>query len=164
MSEALELIDGFIYHAHIQERFKTAQGQKVRRYVNMVNRVISNYLEQKKTLETRKDYARASTQVRKYVKEFQTQLLGILEKDVRGQFAAEAEWLKGTIPGKIDTVPSKDRVVNDVLFNTFNSVFTLETWVETIAERIFRCWDGQMRVAVISGENTSWIIEQVLGG
>ena len=163
MSEALDLIDEFIYHAHMQERFKTAQANKALRYMRKLNRAIAGYLGRKKTLETKADYRRASAKVRELTKAFEKQLLEIIEKDIRGQFRAEKEWLAGTLP-ETGNAPAENTVVNKVLFNSFNGVDTVEAYIKGLSLRIFRIWDSQMRIAVTTGAGLDRVTEQVLGG
>ena len=162
MSDAVDLVDDFVYHAHIQERFKTAQAKKIKRYMRQLNKLIAEYLRKKRTLETRADYARASRWVKTQTDSFTEQLLKIIEKDLRHQFKAEREWLEKTLPDS-DKTPSEDRVVNTILFGSFNGTDTIKSYVKSLSERIFKVWDGQMRIAVTSRTDMKWVIKQVLG-
>ena len=119
-------------------------------------------LNKKKTLETRKDYARLSAWVREQTKSFKKQLLRIIEKDIRAQFKAENKWVSGTLLDETKT-PNEDRAVNLIFFKSFNDTDTIKTWVKQLSERIFKIWDSQLRIAVISKVDMNWVIEQVLG-
>jgi len=162
MSDAIERLDEYIFHAHMRERFKTAQAQKVKRYIRKLNRHIADYLLQIKRLETRKQFRRVSAWVKTQTEAFETQLVDILEKDFRGQFQAEVEWIKETEP-ETETIPNEDRIVNNIFFNQFNDVYTVESYIKSLANRIHAVWDGQMRIAVTSGIDLTWVIEQVIG-
>jgi len=164
MSRAQDVVDDYIYHAHYLERYKTAQGAKTKRYLRMLNKRIADYLRRKRTLETRQDYRRTSFWIKEQVKDFAEQMLKIVEKDIRAMFDAEWKWVQNAdTANKELKQPSKDRVVNDVLFNAFNDTYTVEGFINTIAERVYKAWDSQMRVAVTTKVGMDWVIEQVLG-
>ena len=104
-----------------------------------------------------------SAWVREQTKSFEKQLLRIIEKDIRAQFKAENKWIGETLPDKTETISNEDKIVNLIFFKSFNDTDTIKTWVKQLSERIYKTWDSQLRIAVISKVNLDWVIEQVLG-
>jgi len=162
MSYAQDIVDEFIYHAHIQERFKTRQSRKMRRYINQLNRHISTYLEIKRTVSTKRDYARLASWIREQTNVFSTQLIRIFKRDIRGQIQAEKEWMQKVLPF-LENMPSDKTVLNKCLFGTFNGVYSVESYIKEIANRILKLWTGQIRIAYTTGADLNWVIQQVLG-
>ena len=113
MSLAQDLVDDFVHHAHLQERYKTAQSGKVIRYIRRLNKTVAEYLLKKRSIETKKDYARVTRWVKDQCSGFSEQLLGIIEKDIRKQCRAENEWLAGTLG--LPKLPDEERVVKDII-------------------------------------------------
>ena len=162
MSQAEDLVDDFVHHAHLQERYKTAQGNKVLRYIRKLNKTIAEYLLKKRAIETKKEYARVSRWIKEQCISFTSQMLGIVEKDVMNHFKAETDWLSGEIDEQ--KIPNENTVVKEVMFAAFNDVDTIETYLEALALRIYRIWDSQLRIAYTTGISTKQIVNEVLDG
>ena len=161
MSKAQDLVDDFIHHAHLQERYKTAQGNKIIRYIRKLNKSIAEYLLKKRSIETKKDYARVTRWVKEQCSGFSEQLLGIITKDLAKQFRAEKEWMSGTL--NLPKQPEEELAVKDIMFAAFNDVDTIETYIKSLAMRVYRIWDSQLRITYATGTGTKQAIETVMG-
>jgi asparagine synthetase B (glutamine-hydrolysing) len=50
-----------------------------------------------------------------------------------------------------------------IMFDTFSDTDTINSYLETLGERIFKSRDGQFRVAYLAKSDSKQIIEAVLG-
>jgi len=160
MSAGQDLVDDFVHHAHLQERFKTAQGNKAVRYTRKLNKTIADYLLKKRTIETKKDYARTSRWIKEQCVGFSEQMLNIVKKDIHRQFGAEQEWLSSTIESS--AVPDEDKTVNNVFFGVFNETDTIEGYITRLADWIYHTWDGQLRIAYATKTDLKLAVSKVL--
>jgi len=161
--DTLELVDEHVYRAALRERYKTGQALKVRRYLRQLCNAIADYVEAQNSVETKKQYARISRNVRGITRDWYRQILRIVKNDLRRLYRAEVEWIRETYPDMIDGIPDETRTVNKVLFGAFNGRDTIGGYFQELANRIHGLWDGQLRVATMTDGNLKAVSERVLG-
>jgi hypothetical protein len=157
-----DYIDDNIHHAILFEQYKTGQARKILRYVRQTNNSIADYVRTH-SFETKKQYGIGAREVKRQIAELTTTLYRVIVKDVKKLIKAEGEFVSAASPVELNTDFSRDTVLKEILFDTFSDTETIQSFLEMLGERIFKVWDGQFRVAYMTGMDSRAIIKAVLG-
>jgi hypothetical protein len=163
-SEVLEkYLDEIIYHQIVLERYKTGQGKKILSQVKKTNNDIRALIEKAKGIETKEKYKRITKQIKVYTLEMADILKDYMKKELSALVSTEIRWQKDASPVALEKSPEQDAVVNTILFDTFSDNDTIDSYFDTLGERIYKIWDGQLRIAYTTGITSKDIIKTVLG-
>ena len=162
MSKIDDYLDDNIHHAVLFERYKTGQSRKILKYARAANKQIAEYVL-KHSFETKRQYAAGTRQVREYVKELVAILKRIIRKDMVALITEEKEFAADASPAELDKDINGERVLNDIMFDTFSDTDTISSYLESLGERIYKAWDAQFRVAYMTGIDSKEVVKAVLG-
>jgi hypothetical protein len=162
MSKIDDYLDDIIHHAALFERYKTGQGRKILRHVRATNKQIAGYVL-RHSFETKKQYAIGSREVKDYVKEMVSTLHRIIRKDMMALISEESNFVVESSPEELDDNVNEERILNDIMFDTFSDTDTITSYLETLGERLFKAWDAQFRVAYMTGIDSKDIIKAAIG-
>ena len=84
-------------------------------------------------------------------------------QDMAALIAEETEFVLETSPVELNDDVNEERILNDIMFDTFSDTDTISSFLETLGERIYKIWDAQFRVAYMTGINSRQVIKAVLG-
>jgi hypothetical protein len=145
------------------ERYKTGQSRKALRYIREANREIAKFV-QGHSFETKRQYAIGVKRLREQTKELTDTLFRIIVKDLKAFIKVEREFVADVSLKPLDMEKVNDeKILNDILFDTFSDTDTIQSFIDTLGERIFKLWDGQFRVAYMTGMDSKQIVKAVLG-
>ena len=161
-SKTDDYLDDNIHHAVLFERYKTGQSRKILRYVRAANKQIAEYV-MRHSFETKKQYVIGTKKVREYVKELVETLKRIIRKDIVALISEESDFVTETSPIELDDNVNEERLINDIMFDTFSDTDTISSYLEGLGERIYKTWDAQFRVAYMTGIDSKEVVKAVLG-
>jgi hypothetical protein len=163
MGKADDFIDDYIHHQVMLERYKTGRSAYVLRKIREANLFIARIVKKYKSVETKAQYRRLSKEVKEQTVLLRKKLLKWLGKEMTGLIEEETDFIRNVSGGELKEKPNGKKVLGEILFDTFSDTDTPESYFTALAERIFKVWDGQLRIAYFSKITADDIIFTVLG-
>lgn len=143
-------------------RYATGQANYAQSLVGKLNEEIAKFCLQKKTIETKKQYADCKKFIRAKCIEYREKLYEYLQKELRDFVIEQSKWVYANSPVKLQKV-NVDRIVRDIFFTAYSATDNIKGYVTRVFNQIFSLYNSQLTIAYRTGENMKDMMKSITG-
>jgi hypothetical protein len=144
--------DEFVYRQIKVTRYATGQANYVQSLINKLNDEITKFCLQKKTIETKKQYADCKKFIRTKCIEYREKLYKYLQKELRDFVIEQSKWVYANSPVELEKA-NVDRILKDVFFTAYSDTDNIKSYIKRIFDQIFSLYNSQLSIAYRTGES-----------
>jgi hypothetical protein len=165
------LQDVYLLHAARLARYSAGEAERLTAILDAANRDIKALIVRAKSIDTKKQYARAAAEIRAITKQLNEQLYGQLRLDFEELAAEETAFVEKSLQGIGLTAAlglahiSPQRIWAAASFGSYaaDGHETFETYLDGLSDNLYKTWDTAVRAGYLTGMTAREINRQVLG-
>ena len=164
------LKDIYLRHEINLIRYSTHQARKLLDILDTANVQIRRIVNAAKSIDTKEQYRRVSSEIRRVSDELNQQLTGQLELDFKALAESETRFVENAVRSvglKTDfDLPAPAKIWAVANFGTYTGYKTNETYesyLNTFSDNLFKTWDINVRSGYLAGLTARQINQAVLG-
>jgi hypothetical protein len=141
-----DYIDETIYRRTRIIRYAEGQARLLVDRLKRLNNAIAKKLLKIEVLETKALFREARTIVREYCIVDKQKAFNYIQKELRGFIKEQSRFIYGVSPVKLKRV-KPDKVLRDINFTAFSDTETIQSFIDTVYNRIYKLYNGQLTIA-----------------
>ena len=154
--------DETVYRQIKITRYATGQANYVQSLVGKLNDEIAKFCLQKKTIDTKGQYAECKKFIRAKCVEHREKLYKYLQKELKDFIIEQSKWVYTNSPVELEKT-NVDRILRDVFFTGFSDTDNIKSYVVRIFDQIFSLYNSQLTIAYRTKQSMKDMIKLVLG-
>jgi hypothetical protein len=165
-----DLVNSFLMHQIYLSRYSTYEARKLVTILDNANSLIKQRILKAKSIDTKKQYERIASEIRRIMNEAVETLDRQLDLDFTGLADEEIQFVEKTL-SKVTvktefSLPAPKKVWAAASFGPYagpKGDFTFKKYMDSLGDSAFNIWDIACRSAYLTGTPAKAIVKSVLG-
>jgi hypothetical protein len=160
----------FLLHAARLSMYSAGEAERLTAILDAANRDIKALIIRAKSIDTKKQYARVTAEIRAVAKRLNERLYGQLHFDFEELAAVETAFVEKSLreaglAAVLGAALSPQRIWAAAGFGSYaaDGHETFETYLDGLSNNLYKTWDAAVRAGYLTGMTAREINKQVLG-